>query len=232
MLNFRILSVLARGGENRESQGCGNMRIYFLFSCLFLGLVLAGCGTTIARNLRGTNDSWDIEIVEVRDGRNFLNAPYMYITPWPGNRFIWLTVRIQNNTPAAQEVNLQNFLLMYDQTSVKAYHFYFDTWLEIASSSEITLEPNQSIRRRIVFEFPINKQPRRVRVPNVGDIPVELLTTPHEKKDEGQVLKKHSGEATPDIIRIRTAMCGKWHSIPNLKSRDSLLNSRHALQIS
>jgi len=46
------------------------MKIYILIPSFCLALLLTGCGTMIAGNLKATNDNWDIDIVAFKDGPN------------------------------------------------------------------------------------------------------------------------------------------------------------------
>ena len=165
----------------RGRSGLLCMKIYILIFSLFLEIVLTGCGTTIARNLKATNDNWNIEILEVKDGPNSVSGPYVYFTPTRGFKFIWLEVQIQNNTSAAQGIDLKEIDLIYDQTIVPPFYFLFDVWLYIPSSNELTLGASESVRRRLLYSIPIGKQPRVVRLPNVGDIPIQVFSAGGEK---------------------------------------------------
>jgi len=157
------------------------MKIYILILSLFLEIVLTGCGTTIAKNLRATNDRWDIEILEVDDGPNSAHLPGAKIKATEGHRLIWMEVQIRNNMSAAQKIDLKDIALVYDQTIVSPSYYLFDQWFSIPSGSEFTLGPNESVRRRILYSIPIDKQPRLVRLPNVGDIPIQVLSAGGEK---------------------------------------------------
>jgi len=72
-------------------------------------------------------------------------------------------------------IDLRKIGLISGQILVLPFHVVRDTWLNIPANNELTLDPNESARRRIVFMFPINIQPQVIRVPDIGDIPVELL---------------------------------------------------------
>jgi len=167
--------ISARPPRGKEMD-CWNMKFYILIFSLFIEILSTGCGTTIAKNLRATNDRWDIDILEIRDGPNSAHLPGANIKATQGYRLIWLEVQIQNKTSAAQRIDLKDFALIYDQTIVPPAYYLFDQWFSIPSGSEFTLGPDESVRRRILYSIPIDKQPRLVRLPDVGDIPVQVLS--------------------------------------------------------
>lgn len=152
-----------------------SMRLWISALAGLLCLSLSGCGTIIAKNIKATSESWDVKIIKIKDGPNSVNAPFVYLFPKRGYRFIWLTVEIKNNEGAGQVIDLKEIMLIYDQTIMPPFYFLFDVWLYVPSSSEITINPGKSIRRRMLYSIPIGKRPQLVRVPKVGDISIDVI---------------------------------------------------------
>ena len=137
-------------------------------------LLLSGCATTIARNLKGYNQDWEIDVVEMESGPNKVNKTFVFtVRPSRGARFIWLTLEARNRSDETQTIDLKKISLISGQVQSFPFDVKTDEPTEMPPDSKLTVDPGQSARRRIVFSFPVDIKPRFIRIPDFNDIPVE-----------------------------------------------------------
>jgi hypothetical protein len=147
------------------------IKIAILLSAIVL---LSGCATIIARNLKGYNEDWEINIIEMKDGPNEVNRTVVFtVRPNQGYRFIWVTLQAKNRSNEPQTINLKKISLISGSVQSYPFNLNSDGPPDNPSSNNLTLDPQQSAKRLIIFSFPVNIQPKTIRIPDFNDIPVE-----------------------------------------------------------
>jgi hypothetical protein len=137
-------------------------------------LLLSGCATIIAKNLKGYNQDWEINIIEMKSGPNKVNKTFVFtVRPSRGARFIWLTLQARNRSDKPQTIDLKKISLISGQVRAFPFNVMTDEPTQMPPESKLTVDPHQSAQRQIVFSFPTAIQPRFIRIPDFNDIPVE-----------------------------------------------------------
>jgi len=147
------------------------IKIAILVSAVVL---LSGCASVIARNLKGHNQDWEIDVIEMKNGPNKINQTFVFtVRPGRGARFIWLTLQARNRSNEPKTIDLKKISLISGPIRAFPVNVMTDDPRQMPPDNKLTVDPDQSARRQIVFSFPEDLQPKIIRIPDFNDIPVE-----------------------------------------------------------
>ena len=136
-----------------------------------LGLAVLGCWTSLLPSpVSASAGAWSIEVSEFRDGPNEYSTMSRRYLPDEGTRFLWAVVSLSNTTAQKRRFNWDRCDL--DDSGDAYLPGLVLDGMRPGALVDI-VEPRQQLERVLIFSFPEEKWPTRLKC---GDVllPLEL----------------------------------------------------------
>jgi hypothetical protein len=146
----------------------------WLSAATVLACALAiSCGTTLwqGRMAHGTDD-WTFEISEYKDGPNSWTRPdNTTFKPADGERFLWVKLKIRNNSQRPRSLNVQTCSLDLDGNAALPGLALYDGIVVGQVDLQKNFDPGEVIERKLAWSYPQDRWPHRLTCAGV-DFPL------------------------------------------------------------
>lgn len=147
-------------------------------------LMLAGCATLLAKDLKRNKANWGITINTIYDGSGYSKGNITYVPPI-GMRFITVNMSIHNKAKKDRLFKLFAVTLANGKAKV-AYGpaiLDMDAIISIEANEKPVLSGNETITRNVIFSFPHEHVPDRIIVEEVGVIKLPKSKTAYLQRN-------------------------------------------------
>ena len=124
-----------------------------------------GCGHTVLdqrTDLRG--DGWTLTVRKMTDGPNRFDTGHIVYEPNDGERLIWVIITLRNDEQQARKFNFDRCDLDAGSDAMVPGKIDHDLpFSDVDMNHEPELAPGESIDRRLVFVYPKDRSPTRLR---------------------------------------------------------------------
>lgn len=129
-------------------------------------LWMGACARTIVNQpIQHQGDGWTLVVRKVTDGPNSINQGNVTLKPAKGDRFIWVSLTLQNDQRQARSFNFDRCDLDMGADVVVPGVVTHDMVVGYPSDMNHApqLDPGESVERRLIFTYPDGRSPTRLR---------------------------------------------------------------------
>lgn len=127
-------------------------------------MLASACGTTLWQgHMAHATDDWTFEISEYNDGPNSWSRPdRTTFKPADGERFLWIKMKIRNNSPRPRSLNVQTCSLDLDgNATLPGLSLYYGIVVGQMDMQK-NFDPGEEIERKLAWTYPEDRWPNRL----------------------------------------------------------------------
>lgn len=133
--------------------------------------LLAGCAKAlITTPIAVPGGDFDVTLRALTKGPGQYNTAGGYWTPRRGTGFIWATVVIRNGGSAAKSLRLNDVRLVAGGRTIRPFILDMASAVTMRANPEPSLEPGESITRRLVYVVPDADPVEKFLLPGKGEV--------------------------------------------------------------
>jgi len=134
--------------------------------------IMSACAVTLVYGpIESNADEWKLVLVKLRRGPDSYKTSSGYIEPESGAWFLWLDVRLKNETASTRRFNYESCDLDAGEHRVLPSIVHVDPDSEAPDWEK--LEPSEEITRTLIFSYPDGRMPTRLKCGALS-IPLKL----------------------------------------------------------
>ena len=135
--------------------------------------LVSACGTTLWQGrMAHATDDWTFEISEYKDGPNAWTRPdNTTFKAADGERFLWVKLKIRNNSQRPRSLNVQTCSLDLDANAALPGLALYEGILVGQVDLQKNFDPGEEIERKLAWSYPEGRWPHRLTCAGV-DFPL------------------------------------------------------------
>lgn len=143
-------------------------------------LLMAGCSTLLAKDIKHQKANWGITINTIYDDTGYSRGNTIFVPP-VGMRFITVNMTIHNKAKKDRVFKLDAVTLA-NRNKKLAYGpaiLDMDSFIALGANGKPELSSDEEITRNVIFSFPLDHVPDVIFIEEVGVIKLPKNKTAH-----------------------------------------------------